>query len=84
MNKKICFVDFDMSITGGVEQVTANLVNELNHYYEVHVISILQTGSKWAYELSEGVKCHSFFYEQVRLRKCMKETFIKLRKYLKK
>lgn len=60
MNKKICFVDFDMSITGGVEQVTANLVNELNHYYEVHVISILQTGSKWAYELSEGVKCHSF------------------------
>lgn len=27
-----------MLITGGVEQVTANLVNELNNYYKVHVI----------------------------------------------
>ncbi|MEF2953582.1 MAG: glycosyltransferase family 4 protein [Blautia sp.] len=83
MNKKICFIDFDMSITGGVEQVTANLVNELINYYEVHVISILQTKPEWAYKLDGRVHYHSLLYEEVRLRQCMTETFVKLRKYLK-
>lgn len=61
MNKKICFIDFDMSITGGVEQVTANLVNELINYYEVHVISILQTKPDKIYKLNKGrLHCYSF------------------------
>ena len=34
--KKICFIDYNMSIIGGVESVTASLVNALADIYEVH------------------------------------------------
>ena len=35
--RKICLVDFDMSVTGGVEQVTSELLNELCKNYEVYL-----------------------------------------------
>lgn len=33
--KKICFVNYGMSVTGGVEQVTTSLANALCNDYEV-------------------------------------------------
>ena len=42
--KKICFVDFDMSVTGGVEQVTASLANELCGMYETFVYAVNKGG----------------------------------------
>ena len=35
--KKICFVNYDMTVTGGVEQVTTTLANEFCKEYEVYI-----------------------------------------------
>ena len=38
--KKICFVNYDMSVTGGVEQVTTSLANALCSDYEVFIVTM--------------------------------------------
>lgn len=38
--KKICFVNYDMTVTGGVEQVTTTLANEFCKEYEVYIYAI--------------------------------------------
>ena len=53
--KKICFIDYNFSIIGGVEQVTASLVNALADFYEVHLISIF-SDKEPAYKLDNRVK----------------------------
>ena len=40
--KKICLIDYDMSVIGGVERVTANLANAFSDNYEVHLLSLCQ------------------------------------------
>ncbi|MEE1199264.1 MAG: glycosyltransferase family 4 protein [Christensenellales bacterium] len=42
--KKVCFIVYDMTVSGGVEQVTASLSAAFCDLYEVHVLGILQTG----------------------------------------
>ena len=43
-NEKICFVNYDMSVTGGVEQVTTSLANALCSDYEVFIYGISVRG----------------------------------------
>lgn len=81
--RKICFVDYDMSITGGVERVTANMANELSKYCDVHVISISQEGEEPAFSLNENIHYNTFFRENKRLRKYIAGGLPKLRMYLK-
>ena len=38
--KKIAFVNFDMSDTGGSQQVLSNMALALKDEYEIHVISL--------------------------------------------
>lgn len=38
--KKICFVNYDMTVTGGVEQVTTTLANEFCKEYKVYIYAI--------------------------------------------
>ncbi len=52
--KRICFVDFSMSVTGGVEQVTASLANELCKYYKVFIYEINPEGEP-AYSLDSRI-----------------------------
>lgn len=40
MKKRIAFLVYDISLTGGAERVTINLSEELSKYYDVHIISI--------------------------------------------
>lgn len=81
--RKVCFVDYDMSVTGGVEQVTANLANELSKYCEVHVVSILQGGEGSAYRLNDNIHYCAFFGENARLRKYIARGVPRLKRYLK-
>ena len=53
--KKICFIDYNMSIIGGVESVTASLVNALSDIYEVHLISLF-SDKEPAYKLDSRIK----------------------------
>ncbi len=79
--KKICFIDYDMSITGGVEAVTAALVNALSDYYEVHLISLCGTSS--VYNLDPRVKFSVLFDTEQRLSVMRKAAKPKLAKYFK-
>lgn len=80
--KKICFIDFDMSVRGGVEKVTADLVNSLADRYEVHLLSLCLTG-ELEYTLDERVHFHAFLKEEKRLSKMRKELAPRLRDYVK-
>ncbi len=68
MKKKICLVDFDDSVCGGVEKVTANLANALADYYEVHVVSIAMEADRPAFPLDERIRFHVLCEKPDRLR----------------
>ncbi len=72
--KKICFVDFDMSVMGGVEKVTASLANELCRQYEVYVYDINNNGSL-KYDLCGTVKYVHGLNGKTRLREMIQGTF---------
>lgn len=65
--KKVALVCYDLSVRGGVEQVTVSLAGALSECYEVYVISLVLTG-KPAYELDERVHLVAFLDEQARLK----------------
>lgn len=72
--KKICLVDFDMSVTGGVEQVTAELVNELCKNYEVYLYEINSNGVP-VYRFDPRVKYIRGVQGEDRLRGMITGTF---------
>ena len=80
MMKKICLVDFDMSVRGGVEQVTAALAAGLANRYEVHVISLCMN-NELAYQLDERIFFACLLEREKRLREMQKETVPMLRRY---
>lgn len=81
--KKVCLIDYDMSVRGGVEQVTASLANALVEFYEVHVISLCLK-SELAYELSPKIKFTSLLQEEARLREMMGSLRTLLKDYFAK
>lgn len=52
--KRICIVDFNMSVTGGVERVTASLANALCEKYKVYLYEI-NRGETLAYGLDDRI-----------------------------
>ena len=54
--KRVCIVDYDFSVCGGVERVTAVLANALAEHYEVYLLSICMGGDEKAFWLDERVK----------------------------
>lgn len=81
--KRICFVDFDMSITGGVEAVTSSLTNALVDQYEIFVCAILQTKDKIAYDLDERIHYTKMLTCENRLHIMKKECRKKFIEYVK-
>lgn len=82
MKKRICFIDFDMSVRGGVEQVTSSLSAELSEKYDVYVLSLIFTEGKLAYELAPGVHFSFLQRSSSRLRVLRKELKPLLKRYL--
>lgn len=78
--KKICFVDYDMSVIGGVEQVTAALVNALADKCEVHLLCFYEE-KPLAYNLDPRVKYTRLFDQEYRLRDARKKAKDKLKSY---
>ncbi len=82
MKKKICFVDYDLSAQGGVEQVTVSLANALVDYYDVCIVSLCLKNDL-TYVLDDRVQFFSFCAEEKKLR-YMRSTLVKpLEKFLK-
>lgn len=80
--KRICFVDFDMSITGGVEQVTAALVNALCTNYEVYLWTLVNEKGELAYELDSRVCCKIAAESKGRLRNVISRNLIPFSRFV--
>lgn len=80
---KICLIDFNLFVRGGVEQVTVSLANALCKKYEVHVLSLC-SGERLDYSLDSSVRFSTMLSETSRLRIVQKLTFHKLCEYFNK
>lgn len=65
--KKIALVCHDLSVRGGVEQVTVSLAGAFCEHYEVYLVSLILQ-DKPAYELDERVHFVSFPVQSARLK----------------
>lgn len=74
---KIGFVDFDMSIRGGGQQVLCNIANALaaedtgGEEYEIYVISLIHEKAECAYALDEGIHYYNILPYKARIRDVM-------------
>ncbi|MEG2668688.1 MAG: glycosyltransferase family 4 protein, partial [Lachnospiraceae bacterium] len=82
--KKICFVEYDMSVFGGVEQVTATLANSLCETYEVSIFGIFGKGKEVAYELDDRIMYHAELEEDCRIRERIQKIFTPFRLFIKR
>lgn len=80
--KKVCLVDFDMSVTGGVEQVTTSLANAFCDCYEVYVFEI-NHGGECAYDLDERVTFLKGKVGDTRLRQMISGSFRRFIRFVK-
>ncbi|MFQ7356097.1 MAG: hypothetical protein ACLROG_15980 [Coprococcus phoceensis] len=53
--KRLCFVEYDMTVTGGVEQVTTSLANAFCDAYEVYIYGIFGKGKHVPYDLDPRI-----------------------------
>lgn len=81
--QKIAMINFDMSDRGGAQQVLSNMVNAMDNDYEIHVISLIQANSQWAYSFSRGVFCETILPFKARIRETLKKGKKRLNQYLK-
>lgn len=81
--KRICLVAYDMSVIGGVEQVTSSLANALCDRYEVHILSICAK-SKIKYNLDSRIIYTSLLDKEDRLRTMRKNARKKIIHYFNK
>lgn len=85
--KKICFLNGDMSRTGGTERVTAMIANELskNPHYEVHILSVTNELMNSFFELETTVYHDAVLRQStVNLKKDYFKVVSGIRRYIKK
>ncbi len=81
--KRICLVDYDMTVTGGVEQVTANLSKMLAEYYEVFLVSLSKKNSDIAYKLDSKVHYEKKLgTPKTRIRNVIMDNFFSIRRFI--
>ena len=81
--KKICFVNYDMTVTGGVEQVTTTLANEFCKEYEVYIYAIFGKGGHVPYDLDPRITYRAELEEECRVRDRIKKTFRPFREFVR-
>ena len=81
--KKICFVNYDMTVTGGVEQVTTTLANEFCKEYEVYIYAIFGKGGHVPYDLDPRITYRAELEEECRVRDRIKKTFQPFREFVR-
>lgn len=79
--KRLCLVDFNMSVLGGVEKVTSVMANELSKYYKVYIVSITNGKNGCKYKIDNKIEISSLANGELRLRDAIVKGNIELRKY---
>lgn len=81
--KKIGFVNFDMSVRGGAQQVLYNMVLALREEYEITIISFIQENDACAYELPEEMDYEVILPYKARIREVITKAGRPFRSYIK-
>lgn len=81
--KRICFVAYDMSVIGGVEQVITSLSNSLCEKYEVYVYSINLNHGEKKYTFSDKVRFFSCLSGEIRLRNMIRKNLFPFIRFVK-
>ncbi|MGN1206477.1 MAG: glycosyltransferase [Eubacterium sp.] len=66
--KKIGFVNFDMSVRGGAQQVLYNMALALRKDYEIMIISFIQEKESCAYDLPKDIRYEVILPYKARIR----------------
>lgn len=83
--KKIAIVRYNLSKIGGAEKVAINMANELSHYYDVKLLSIILDENGFInYDIDSNVELVNFFKGDIRIRTAIIKLTSKLRDYIKK
>lgn len=80
--KKLCFVNYDMTVTGGVEQVTTSLANAFCNDYEVYIYAIFGKGKKVPYDWDKRIIYKAELTEDCRIRKRIMQVFTPFKKFV--
>lgn len=81
--KRLCFVEYDMTVTGGVEQVTTSLANAFCGAYEVYIYGIFGRGKRVPYDLDARIHYRAELAEDCRIRKRITRVFKPFKNYIK-
>lgn len=81
--KRLCFVEYDMTVTGGVEQVTTSLANAFCDEYEVYIYGIFGKGKNVPYDLDPRIHYRAELAEDCRIRKRITSVFKPFKNYIK-
>ena len=85
--KNICFLNGNMSKSGGTERVTAIIANELSkrkENYKIHILSIMNSSGKSFYDLDENIEFSSIFNkDDVNFKINYFKVVCTIRKYIK-
>ena len=81
--KRLCFVEYDMTVIGGVEQVTTSLANAFCDEYEVYIYGIFGKGKNVPYDLDPRIHYRAELAENCRIRKRITSVFKPFKNYIK-
>ena len=82
--RKICFIQYDMSLGTGGGRVCTNLANTFcKKDFQIHILSIFGKGEELKFRLNSNVKYDFLFSSNKRIRDVVFEGNLKVRKYLK-
>lgn len=84
MRKKIAIVVWDMSQTGGINQVAETMVNMLSGQYSITVISLVSKNKSLAYLLDKESRYKCIIDKECRIRDVMLHGTRILRDYIKR
>lgn len=82
MNKKVCFLIGDMSLSGGTERVTSLIANSLvDEGYQVSILS-LSGGKQSFFEMYDQIGLYSLFDQKVSMKKNFITCCRRIRKFV--
>ena len=81
---RICFVDYDITVTGGAEQVSVSLANELCKSHKIYIYSINAENDSIPYTLDKSVLCVWGPKGKKRLNEMIKASFSPFIKFVKR
>lgn len=82
--KKICFVDFDMTLKGGAESVAYELAETLKNFCDVYFLGIKAKNGEPAYQFSNEIHYETLNIQEERFRAVLLAARKKMAEFLKR